>query len=238
MAEAATAPLLAGLSEACGLDLAAYRSDHVTARVQKAIEREGVADEPALLRLIRRSQTARQRFRRAVAVPVSGLYRDPAQFEQLRRELLPDLLAAGRRLRVWSAGCADGSELYTVAFLLQHLGALERSFLLGSDVLEENLAAARAGVYDGQTISPAVGARARWEQRDITRGRPAGRWNLILCRNVAIYFAAEAKARLHASLAAALAASGVLLLGRSERIADPGALGLVGAGRNAYRRRP
>lgn len=227
----------ARLSEASGLDLAAYRPEHVDERVRRALERERVADATALARLLRTSSVARERFRRAVAVPVSGLYRDPDQFELLRRELLPPLLAAGGRLRVWSAGCADGTELYTVALLLDRLGALERAFLLGSDVLEENLAAARAGVYAEQTIPTPIRARARWERRDIVReGPPAGRWSLILCRNLAIYLTPGSKAALHAALAGALTQTGVLLLGRSERIADPAALGLRSAGPHAYRR--
>lgn len=70
---------------------------------------------------------------------MTGLFRDPAQFALLRAEILPPLLADDRRISVWSAGCADGSELHSVAMLLAQLGALSRSLLLGSDLLEENL---------------------------------------------------------------------------------------------------
>jgi chemotaxis protein methyltransferase CheR len=226
----------ATLSEASGIDLSAFRRDHVADRVLQALEREDVADEAALARLLQSSSAARARFRRAVAVPVSGLFRDPAQFELLRRDLLPPLVASGRRLRVWSAGCADGSELYSAALLLDRLGALDRAFLLGSDLLEENLARARRGVYGERTMAVTLRARARWEQRDLVNDPPRGKWSLILCRNVAIYLGAGAKAALHASLADALAHAGVLLLGRSERIGDPEALGLTVAGPNAYRR--
>src|SRR5207247_4979695 len=122
---------------------------------------------------------------------------------------------------IWSAGCADGSELASVAVLLDRQGALERSFLLGSDLLDENLAAARSGRFGGLALEPRVGSALRWEQRDLVRdGAPGGRWHLILCRNVAIYLAPEAKRALYATLASALAHGGVLLLGRSERFAD------------------
>ena len=67
----------------------------------------------------------------------------------------------------------------------------------------------------------------RWERRDLSAdGPPPGRWRLILCRNVAIYLSPPARRRVYATLVSALSARGVLLLGRSERLLDPGALGL------------
>ncbi len=227
----------AGLSDAAGLELTAYREAHVRERVRRALEREGVAGAGQLARLLKADPQARARFRRSVAISFSGLFRDPAQFELLERELLPPLLASEGRLRVWSAGCADGSELYSVALLLQRLGALERTFLLGSDLLEENLDAARRGPQLPAGAEDALRPRLRWERRDLVRdGAPPGKWRLVLCRNVGIYFARDAKERLHRSLAGALARDGVLLLGRSERLTDPRGLGLQPVAPHAYRR--
>lgn len=192
---------------------------------------------PALASLIARDQDARARFRRSVAVSVSGLFRDPAQFELLERKFLPELIASGRRVSVWSAGCADGSELYSVAVLLQRLEALDNALLLGSDLLEENLAVARRGVYDGVSFSPSLRARLRWERRDFLReGATPGKWRLILCRNLAIYLDARSKHALHSRLVEALAHEGVLMIGRSERITDPRALGLERVDPHVYRR--
>jgi chemotaxis protein methyltransferase CheR len=114
-----------GLSRATGLDLSAYRVEHVAERVRRALERERIASVEELMRLLARHAAARARFRRSVAVSVSGLFRDPAQFELLERELLPPLVERPGRVTVWSAGCADGSELYSVGILLDRLGALE-----------------------------------------------------------------------------------------------------------------
>jgi chemotaxis protein methyltransferase CheR len=225
------------LSQAAGLDLPAYRDSHVRDRVRRALEREGVGGAAQLAALLRRDEAARARFRRSVAVSFSGLFRDPAQFELLERELLPPLVARDGRIRVWSAGCADGSELYSVALLLQRLGALERAFLLGSDLLEENIVAARRGPQLAGGAAGDLRPKLRWERRDLLRdGAPAGPWRLILCRNVAIYLARDSKQRLHRSLAGALAPGGVLLLGRSERLSEPRGLGLEPVGPHAYRR--
>ncbi len=225
------------LSRSAGIELGWYRGEHVAERVRRAHEREGTESLERLIELLRKDGKARTRFRRSIAVPVSGLFRDPEQFRLLERELLPSLLADGRRLPALSAGCADGSELYTLGMILGDAGALERSFLLGSDLLAENIEAARRGVYHGITVPAKLRASARWETRDLVRdGAAPGKWRLILCRNVAIYLAGEPKRRLHASLAAALANGGVLVLGRSERLLDSRRLGLEEVGPHAYRK--
>jgi chemotaxis protein methyltransferase CheR len=224
------------LAAAAGLELGAYRAKHVEERVRRALQREGVADAAALARLLRSDPGARSRFRRSVAVSVSGLFRDPHQFALLEHEVLPALLLRPGRMTVWSAGCADGTELYSVALLLDRAGALDRSTLLGSDVLEENLERARSGLLADSRIPERLRERLRWEVRDLLRsGPPPGRWRLVLCRNVAIYLAPEARRNLHRCLASALALGGVLLLGRSERLADPASLGLEPCGPHAYR---
>ncbi len=222
------------LARAAGLVLDEYRRDHVGERIRRALQREGVADIGSLASLVGRDEKARTRFRRSVAVSVSGLFRDPAQFDLLESTLLPQLISDGRRMSVWSAGCADGSELYSVAILLQRLGVLDRALLLGSDLLDENLAFARRGVYDGMSFST-LGAHICWERRDLLReGATPGKWRLVLCRNLAIYLAPEPKRLLHERLAGALARGGVLLLGRSERISNPERLGLRRTAPHAY----
>jgi chemotaxis protein methyltransferase CheR len=224
---------LPALSAAAGLPLETFRAEHVAEQVRRALAREGLESVDRLAQRLRTDADSRARFRRGVAVSVTGLFRDPTQFELLERELLPPLLARGGRLRVWSAGASDGSELASIGILLARHGALERAFLLGSDLLAENVQWARA-----TTVAPAdVRSLLRWEQRDLVAdGAPVGRWHLVLCRNVAIYLTRHARRALHETLAAALAPDGVLLLGRSERLLDPRALGLVRAAPHAYRK--
>ena len=174
MADAANAEL----ARATGLELSGYRREHVEERVRRALERERVSDVRALAVLLARDPDARARFRRAVAISVSGLFRDPAQFELLEDVLLPRLVESGRRVSVWSAGCADGSELYSVAVLLERLGVMEGALLLGSDLLDENLARARRGVYEGVVFPDDVRARLRWE-RALRQGSRNRSWRAI-----------------------------------------------------------
>lgn len=227
----------AELSAVTGLPLEAFRPEHVAERIERALAAEGVATAADLAARLRRDASARERFRRSVAVSHSGFFRDPDQFELLEQRILPRLLEHVERLRVWSAGCANGLELWSLAIVLGRLGALESCHLLGTDLLEENLAVARAGVYDVVEITPALRGRTRWERHDLASDPPPpGRWDVILCRNVAIYLAPAAKARVHRCLADALAPGGVLMLGRSERLGDPAALGLRRVERHVYER--
>jgi chemotaxis protein methyltransferase CheR len=229
---------LTALSAASGLRLEAFRAEHVADRIERALAGERLATADDLAAALRRDARARDRFRRSVAVSHSGLFRDPEQFEALEHRVLPRLLEHTTRLRAWSAGCANGLELWSLAIVLNRLDALDDASLLGSDLLDENLAVARAGVYDVVEISPALRARARWERRDLVHDPPpGGRFDLVLCRNVAIYLEPAAKARLHRMLAGVLVPGGALMLGRSERLGDPAALGLRRVEPHVYERR-
>ena len=219
---------VAGLAAASGLPLHVFRGEHVRERIRRALLAEDVDDAAALAQRLRHDDRARARFRRSVAVSHSGYFRDPDQFEALELRVLPRLLERRETLRVWSAGCANGLELWSLAVVLDRLGALDRAELLGSDLLEENLAVARAGVPDVVELSPVPrGRRPRWEHHDLA-GEPApgGAWDLIVCRNVAIYLEPAAKARMHRTLAGALSPGGVVVLGRSERLVRPDVHGL------------
>ncbi len=234
----ASASLEAGglnaLGRACGLPLGAFREEHLRKQLRSSLAATSSGSFAELTEQVRTDPSLRGRLRAAIANSVTRPFRDPRQFDQLERELLPPLLSRGGILRIWSAGCSDGSELFDLAGLLDAAGALERSHLLGSDLLPENLAKARR---TASSQLPQLRSRLRWEQRDLTAdGPPSGTWSLILCRNVAIYLRSPVRDRLHAMLAGALARDGVLMLGRSERIRDPRSLGLLPAGRQAYRR--
>jgi len=224
---------LASLEAASGLPLAAYRRSHVEGCVARVLPRLGVSDAAGLGDLLRRDPAARAGFRRSVLVPVTRMFRDEAEFRLLERVVLPELLAARDRLQVWSAGCADGSELRSVGSLLERAGAAAEAVLIGTDVLEEELeqAVGLPGLPDTTRQS------FRFERRDLVLDEPpARRFDLVLCRNVAIYLEPEAQAAVHAKLVAALRAGGFLMLGASETLLRPERLGLERVSRHVFRK--
>jgi chemotaxis protein methyltransferase CheR len=204
----------------------------------------------------------------ALTTNESFFFRDGKPLEHLRH-ILPRLLATrppGAPLRIWSAACSTGQEAYSVAMILQDLAPPSqrdrRAEILGTDIAQEVLARAREGSFtqfevqrglpvqllvrhfrqeEGRwRIAPELRAMARFERWNLLSDlRPLGRFDVIFCRNVLIYFDAPTKSRVLAALAAQLAPDGVLYLGGSETV-----LGLtdrlvpVAGERGAYERAP
>lgn len=207
-----------------------------------------------------------------VTIQETHFFRNPPQMQALRAHVLPELIRAaqsrGHRLRVWSAGCSTGEEPYTVAMVLRELLPAIGTWdvrVLATDVSQTALQAARRGAYGDRAVSlvsPEQRARCfapggggahqvRPEVRTLVQfahhnlvGEPVpGRdFDLILCRNVTIYFDRATTRALMARLYAALRPGGYLLLGHAEtlwRLNDDFALVAVGNGDSAayvYRR--
>jgi chemotaxis protein methyltransferase CheR len=228
---------LASLTRASGIALESYRQAHVSACVARALARHEAPSVAGLARLCRRDPAVRATLRRSILVPVTGLFRDPEQFELLGERVLPALLRTRPGLSVWSAGCSDGSELYSVVLLLRQLGALAGSRLVGSDLSGGRVDVARRGGVVSEAARREAGPVLHWERRDLLREPPPpGAFDLVLCRNVAIYFEPPAQQALYAKLAAALRPGGMLMLGACEQLLAPGQLGFAAAGPHLYRK--
>jgi chemotaxis protein methyltransferase CheR len=228
---------LASLARASGLALQSYRQAHVSACVARALARHQTQSVAGLARLCRRDPAVRAALRRCILVPVTGLFRDPEQFDLLEQRVLPRLLARRSGFSAWSAGCSDGSELYSVVLMLRRLGALARSRLLGSDLSAGRVELARRGAMVSAAVRQEALPVLRWERRDLLREPPPpGAFDLVLCRNVTIYFEPPAQRAVYVKLAAALGPGGVLMLGTCERLLVPGQFGLTAGGPHLYRR--
>ena len=124
---------------------------------------------------------ARPRSGRAYALPALGgdlarkMFRDAEQFQLLERVLLPRCSKTAAGSPPGRPAARTAPSCYTLGIVLERLGAIDRALLLGSDLLDENLALARAGAYDGYDISEHVRARMRWEQRDLVADGPPRR---------------------------------------------------------------
>lgn len=229
------------LSEACDLDLHQFRRSHLETRVARALEQERLGEIAHLRDRLAVEDALRASFRRAVAISVTGYFRDAEQFDLLADALIGTPGARARPLRAWSAGCATGEEAWSIAATLERVRRAAGALVLGSDVLAENVRAARrlhpTIAELGGTRLPRGGVRVRFECRDIVQqGSPGAGWDIVLCRNVAIYLGAAQRRAMHELLARALGPHGLLLVGRSERLPDPRALGLRRIAPHLYRR--
>jgi two-component system, chemotaxis family, CheB/CheR fusion protein len=181
-----------------------------------------------------------------VLINLTGFFRDAEAWEALRREVVPRLVAdAGhsRTIRVWSAGCSTGEEPYSVAMTLaEQLGEGARDFdvkIYGTDIDEGALGAARHGLYradqvkdvpphllekyftrDGQMFRFRRDIR-RWcifGRHNVAQDPPLSHIDLVLCRNVLIYFRSDLQDRILPTFSYALREGGVLFLGKSESL--------------------
>jgi chemotaxis protein methyltransferase CheR len=188
-------------------------------------------------------------------IGVSSFFRDPPVFEAVRARILPEMTSRVAPIRVLSVGCSTGAEVYSIAMLLAEAGLLERTRLLGIDCRHEVLAQARAGIFDDHGLSGLDAARRRaflepvvggwrvvralrrqcdWVAADATRRVPPGPWDVVLCRNLAIYLEWAAGAALFTRIAEVVRPGGFLIVGKAER--PPASLKLDPAGRCIYRR--
>jgi chemotaxis protein methyltransferase CheR len=217
-------------------------------RLGPLLRREGLASLDALALRLRtqREEGLIAELVEALTTNESSFFRDGKPFEHLRR-LLPRLHAARPPqvpLRIWSAACSSGQEAYSVAMIVSELGSVlggRRVEILGTDISREMLERAREGVYtqfevqrglpvqmlvkyfrqEGQRwrVVPALRAMTRWQYFNLMEdARGLGRFDVIFCRNVLIYFDAPTKSRILAMLADMVAPDGCVYLGGAETV--------------------
>jgi chemotaxis protein methyltransferase CheR len=229
-----------------GLAFRSHRCDDVERGIRLAMEKAGVTDVAEYCRLLEAGAVAFDDLVAEVTVGETYFLRDPVHFEFIRREAVPEILrrrGPEHVLRVWSAGCASGEEAYSLAMLLEEEGLSGRARILATDISRAALAKARVGVYGPWSLR---GSDEAFVQRHFRRSggrctlhdhiRPrvmfeylnlaldsypslaSGTWgmDLILCRNVLIYFEHQTVGRVARRLFESLADGGWLMTGPSD----------------------
>jgi chemotaxis methyl-accepting protein methylase len=244
--------------ERAGLNVSAYRQETLRRRLPACLRALRVATvDEGMLALSRADASVVTAGINAMVIGVTGFFRDAAVFQYLRDAVLPSLPRHGGHPRVWSAGCSDGEEMYSVAMLLAEHERLCGAYLLGTDCRAAALERARDARYDARTLAGVSGERqdlhfvraggeskrvcdrlrgaVQWRRGDVTRLHEPGAFDLILCRNLAMYLTPDAAAQLWQQLENALRPGGFLVLGKAERPAGATRLGVVAP--CVYRRR-
>ena len=239
-----------------GIDLDCYKGTQMERRLQTIMRRVGVADLGAYARLLSTNPSRVKEFQDFLTINVSEWVRNPEKFEELQKLILPELLKRSPRLKVWSAGCSNGSEPYSVAMLLDEIDPLGRHQILATDLDEEILKVARAGVYtdkdirgvslarrnrffvqesDKFTVKPDLKARVTFQRQNLLSDQFPTDVDLLLCRNVVIYFTEEAKDELYRRFHKALKPGGILFVGGTESLLKARELGYASVSPFFYR---
>lgn len=227
-----------------GLCLSGYKELCIKRRLAARIRAVGCPDSETYLQRLRSSTVEQEQLLAALSIHVSQFFRNPKAFRVLEKRVLPALLEAvqGRRgkLRLWSAGCARGEEAYTLALLCRERITENRDVaIIGTDLSPQALRQAKQGCFPAERLTEVPAAlleryfvrrgeryqvvdgireMVRFFRHDILGDQPFYRADLILCRNLLIYFSRPQQQRILEQLAAALLPGGYLMLGRAETL--------------------
>lgn len=231
------------LRERRQFDLDQYKDRCIRRRIAKRLRSCKVADVASYLKRLEMDRDELDTLLATISIHVSQFFRNPDTYRILEQKVLPDLCrrarAAGRtELTLWSAGCASGEEPYSLALLLDDMNARDLKInILATDVSEPVLDAARRGTFEAlrlKEVPPEVldkyfhGENGHYQMIERIRNQVEFRHHnimtasdypsadLILCRNVMIYFTREQQERILSRFAATLSEHGALVLGRSE----------------------
>jgi chemotaxis protein methyltransferase CheR len=227
-------------------------------RIRSFADRRGIDGLGEYLGALAGDRDALEQFLDRMTINVSQLWRNPEQWDRLGGTILPELACTGT-IRAWSAGSSYGAEAYTLAAICRGGVPGCKVEIRGTDIDARMVARAREGRFsadDARTAPQAELERAFDRDGDGWRARPElrlmvkfatgdllrdpvspGSFDLILCRNVVIYFTEPVRDALHQRLASALRPGGYLMVGSSERVSTPQAFGLATAHPFIYRKR-
>jgi chemotaxis protein methyltransferase CheR len=236
--------LLQGVYERYGYDFRDYALSSQRRRIRQFLGDEGLDTVSALRNRLLHEPAAVERLIAALSVSVTSLFRHPGFYRAFRQRAVP-ILKTYPVVRIWHAGCATGEEVYSMAILLREEGLYDRSQLYATDMNAAALRQAARGAVAVGTLREAAscyrlaggrsslaeyykidGGRARFDaslrrnvifaEHNLVTDRSFDEFNVVICRNVLIYFNRPLQERVHALLYTSLGRRGFLGLGNRE----------------------
>jgi chemotaxis methyl-accepting protein methylase len=230
------------------IDFSQYRPQLLKRRIQNRLHVTGCENYWDYILLLNKDPQEYDRLIESLTIKVSEFFRDPGAFDVLAEVVIPEIIdqkkARGfKKIRVWSCGAAFGQEAYSVGILFcEALGSKLNGYnikILATDIDKSTLEIAPWGLFekralrqmsphllfkyftrleDGYVLSDGVRALVSFEYHDILSGRSKSGMDLVLCRNLLIYFEKELQQKALSNLHGALNPGGFLLLGKTESV--------------------
>ena len=221
------------------IDLDLYKAPQMQRRIMNLARRNGYDKYSAYFDKVVQDKDDFAAFIEYLTINVSEFFRTPDKFAKLETDVIPELMKRSSRLNIWSAGCSIGAEPYSLAMILNDMTPNTRHRILATDLDIEILGKAKAGVYnenelkamsearkskyftrqgDKYAVSPDIKQRIEFKRHNLLKDSFETGFDLILCRNVVIYFTEEAKDQLYANFFKALKPGGILFVGATEAI--------------------
>lgn len=223
-----------------------YSESSVRRRITKILNELHLKDVNAYIKYLEKAENARQKFVDSFTVNVTEMFRDPFFYASLI-ELLQKETNDDKKFRIWSAGCSSGEETLSIAILLAESGLLDRVEILGTDLSKSIIDKARSGTYklrhvlgyekayeeaggnlslshyytrNGENVKfdSDIYRSVEFKENDLTTPPPSSGFDLIICRNVLIYFNAQLQDSILNKFAEALNKDGYIALGSKESL--------------------
>ena len=239
--------LVEGVYQHYGCDFRNYAYASLRRRVWNVVRSERLGTVTGLLERVLHDPACMERFLAQLTVNVTAMFRDPSFYVAFREQVVP-LLRAYPFIRIWHAGCSTGEEVYSMAILLQEEDLYRRCRIYATDLNEIALKAARDGIfplscmkeyannyalaggkadlsdyytssgYDHVIFRQALRKNVVFSHHNLATDGSFNEFNVILCRNVMIYFNPTLQTRVHNLLYESLRRFGILVLGLKESL--------------------
>lgn len=235
-----------GIKRRTGIDLALYKEAQMKRRLTSLYEKKGYRNFVDFLAALEKDQNLMNEFLDRMTINVSEFYRNGKRWEILQNKIFPLLLQMNKRPKIWSAACSTGEEPYSLAMVLSHHLPLSQVNILATDLDENAIQKAKLGLYperslaevpkpiqakyfdqEGQfyKVKEEIKRTVTFKKHNLLKDPYDSNFDLIVCRNVMIYFTEEAKDQIYANFSKALRPGGILFVGSTEQIFNPGRYG-------------
>ncbi len=222
------------------INLSAYKERQMKRRIDSLIKKNGFSNYDQYVSALKTDKDVYEEFVNYLTINVSEFFRNTTQWNVLENEIFPYLFDKfGKRIKIWSAACSTGDEPYSLAMVLSKFIPLSQIQIIATDIDKQILAKAQEGIYNEKSVAGVpkefkdkyfekMGASYRvsdeikkcitFKQHNLLKDAYPDKLDLIVCRNVLIYFTEEAKTGIYADFNKALKQEGILFVGSTEQI--------------------
>lgn len=235
-----------GIKRKTGIDLALYKEAQMKRRLTSLYVKKGFKNFVEFLHELEKDRDLMNEFLDRMTINVSEFYRNRKRWDVLQDKIFPLLLKTNKRLKIWSAACSTGEEPYSIAMVLSNHLPLSQIRIFATDLDENVIQKAKLGLYPERSLTevPANIKQMYFEQEgqfykvkdeikktvtfkkhNLLKDPYESNYDLIVCRNVMIYFTEEAKDQIYHNFSRALRPGGILFVGSTEQIFNPSQYG-------------
>jgi len=222
-----------------GIDLSSYKEKQMKRRLDSLISKNNFNGYAPYVEELKVNKKLYDEFINFMTINVSEFFRNPEQWVKLKNNILPMLLNNSKELRIWSAACSSGDEPYTLVMVLSEFLPLEKIKIIATDIDKDILEKAKKGEYYEKSVAnvPAeykkkyftvegnlykvkdeIKRCVEFKQHNLLADPYPKNCDLIVCRNVLIYFTEEAKTEIYKKFNSSLKVGGILFVGSTEQI--------------------